>query len=459
MVSTIGYMKACKTNVYSFVLLILLLLALYPDSARAAQPIAVTLDGAPVQMDSPAVIKDGRTLVPMRAILEAFGADIRWDGPQQRVTAILDSTCVQLDINETTAYLSQKPVEEGKTIRWRLQPVELDAPARLSNGRTLVPLRFVSESLGANVRWDAAHQLVEISTPWNGTYDASLAAVVDIKSSAAIQRDDPEIIALARQITASSTSDQDKTRAVHDWITHNITYDTVSAHDEQNRAPQDALTVLQTKTGVCEGYANLAAALLRAENLPTRMIKGWARKTSETWPELLQRDETKNHAWNQVLANGRWIIMDVTWDAGSSDSGAFVQKYSTFYYDPDPTLFANDHRIEKPPLSPPDPANYYFRPTAAQRSEAAQSGIDYTKTMADFQALPFPKYYAWSEDNMVGVVDNGQRFINFQMETYHEESTRYYYILRLQQDTDNRWQVIESAPQTAEPMLPSGEYD
>jgi YVTN family beta-propeller protein len=96
------------------------------------------------------VLVDGRTLIPIRALIETMGGKVGWDGNEQKVTIELGSDKVELRINQKTAIVNgvQK---------------ELDVPAQLINSRTMLPLRFVIENLGCTVQWDGAEQLITIS--------------------------------------------------------------------------------------------------------------------------------------------------------------------------------------------------------------------------------------------------------------------------------------------------------
>jgi beta-lactamase superfamily II metal-dependent hydrolase len=112
----------------------------------------VILDGQALSFEVPPVIESGRTLVPLRAIFEALGAEVQWDGATQTVTANKNAAKVIIAIGGN-AYKNGFPVV-------------LDVPAKIINNRTMVPLRFVSESLGCDVNWDAATQTIRItSTP------------------------------------------------------------------------------------------------------------------------------------------------------------------------------------------------------------------------------------------------------------------------------------------------------
>ncbi|WP_313640677.1 copper amine oxidase N-terminal domain-containing protein, partial [Paenibacillus sp.] len=130
--------------------LAMVLIALFPTASFAANnDIKVTINGNQLYFDVNPQSIDGRTFVPMRGIFEALGSDIKWDGKTQTVTGSKGETTVKLTINQKQAYIN------GKT-------VNLDAPATIVKGSTLVPVRFIAESLGADVKWDASTSTVII---------------------------------------------------------------------------------------------------------------------------------------------------------------------------------------------------------------------------------------------------------------------------------------------------------
>lgn len=105
--------------------------------------IAVFIDGKRVYFDVPPRVEEGRTLVPLRAFFEALGATVDWYGETRTVMAQKDGIEVRLTVGAKEALVN------GET-------VPLDVPAKVEEGRTLVPLRFFSEALGAQVNWDPA---------------------------------------------------------------------------------------------------------------------------------------------------------------------------------------------------------------------------------------------------------------------------------------------------------------
>jgi len=120
--------------------------------AVSGQTIRATVDGDAVSFDDvQPLMNNGRVFVPVRGVFEHMKADVVWDADAQIVTATRASDVIVLPLNSTTATVN------GRRIT-------LDAPARLVRGRTMVPLRFLSESLGASVDWIAASRTVEITT-------------------------------------------------------------------------------------------------------------------------------------------------------------------------------------------------------------------------------------------------------------------------------------------------------
>lgn len=133
------------------VFMVLAMLLVFVPTASAAP--AVILDGHTLSFDVPPTIENGRTLVPLRAIFEALGTQIYWDAPTQTVMARKESanTVISLTIGNKYAYVNNNLVQ-------------LDVPAKIIKSRTMVPLRFVSEALGAKVDWDGVTQTINITS-------------------------------------------------------------------------------------------------------------------------------------------------------------------------------------------------------------------------------------------------------------------------------------------------------
>ncbi|ADM71226.1 Protease inhibitor [Paenibacillus polymyxa E681] len=120
-----------------------------PINNNKAQQVEVFIDGKLQQYEQPATSISGSMLVPFRAVFEALGAKVKWDGATKTVTATKGDTTIKLTVGSRDAYIN------GKLVR-------LNAAPRLINGKVMVPIRFVSEALGAKVKWNIAAQSVVI---------------------------------------------------------------------------------------------------------------------------------------------------------------------------------------------------------------------------------------------------------------------------------------------------------
>lgn len=116
-----------------------------------------TVNGQSNELDSPPIIKNGRTLLPIRAIIESLGGTIGWDATEKKVTITLGSTNIELWIGKSTARVNgvEKPIDSANP----------SVIPEIINGRTMLPVRFVTENLGASVGWDGATKTVTISYP------------------------------------------------------------------------------------------------------------------------------------------------------------------------------------------------------------------------------------------------------------------------------------------------------
>lgn len=136
----------------SLVLAMLMMLLCTSLTAFAEEEISIVIDGKYQSYDVMSVIENSRTLVPMRGIFESLGAAVNWDESTRTVMAAKGDIVVMLQIGNSTAWVN------GET-------KALDVPAKIIDDRTMVPVRFISETLGCKVEWDGIKKRVFINTP------------------------------------------------------------------------------------------------------------------------------------------------------------------------------------------------------------------------------------------------------------------------------------------------------
>lgn len=120
-------------------------------AAAAQKGITVLLNGVELKSSvSPHLDKNGRTLIELRSVAEALGAEIAWNADTQTVTLSTDSTTVNIQINKAAYRVNNA----AKT---------MDTAAVIENGRTMVPLRVIAEALGATVSYDSNTKTITIT--------------------------------------------------------------------------------------------------------------------------------------------------------------------------------------------------------------------------------------------------------------------------------------------------------
>lgn len=154
-------------NIKKLLALSLILILTVPLGARC-EGVTVTLDGRTLDFDVPPQIIDGRTLVPMRAIFEAMGAEVEWNGQTQTVTASKygdeEYTAVTMQIGNSVFTVMNDLISADSYSAAQTRNIELDVPPQIISDRTLVPARAVAESFGAEVNWNAQTQTVIIKS-------------------------------------------------------------------------------------------------------------------------------------------------------------------------------------------------------------------------------------------------------------------------------------------------------
>lgn len=141
-----------KTSFLPFFILVLLTMVMtYADPV-----ISVFYNDAPMPVKPSPTIVNGRTLIPLRSIMENFGAEVTWNPADRSILITRQATTISLQIDNLVADVN------GLNLT-------LDTAPKLIDSRTFVPLRFVSESLNLLIRWDGKNQTVYISdyTPLN----------------------------------------------------------------------------------------------------------------------------------------------------------------------------------------------------------------------------------------------------------------------------------------------------
>ncbi|UUF12214.1 MULTISPECIES: transglutaminase domain-containing protein [Flavobacterium] len=165
---------------------------------------------------------------------------------------------------------------------------------------------------------------------------------------------------LAERIEEDFNSDYDKARAIYSWIAFNIRYDynaflnpprtqgfSYSTEAEKQRKIKELNDRLwqkafSSKKAVCEGFTALYQHLAELTGLKSEIIRGDSKISLR---DIGRKNTSSNHAWNIVLIDRKWRLIDVTWGQGYFDNskGRMVNDFSSVYFDTDPDYFFAKH--------------------------------------------------------------------------------------------------------------------
>lgn len=120
--------------------------------AYAAKEVKIEIDGKEmVPKDMPAVIIDGRTMLPMRQIAQELGCEVNWNEAAQQIYVMRGSDIIVFTVNSKAGY------ENGKEFT-------MDVPATIVNDRTMLPVRALADALHLNIKWDDPNRTVSIQS-------------------------------------------------------------------------------------------------------------------------------------------------------------------------------------------------------------------------------------------------------------------------------------------------------
>lgn len=139
-----------------------------------------------------------------------------------------------------------------------------------------------------------------------------------------IQSTDPRIVELALDIAGHANTQREALELINEWIVTNLRYDWEGYRSGSYQTDaHDAVTIMEKRMAVCEGYSRLFAALARAAGIKTKFIHGKG-YTGAQWG---------GHAWNEVLIDGKWLNVDSTWNNAMNPKKYFLIDNAQFMKD------------------------------------------------------------------------------------------------------------------------------
>ncbi len=350
-------MRYSWRRIFALSLLILVVFAGNSQVYSTSDRVGIIVNG--IKIDADPIIKNGRTLLPIRAVSEELGYSVNWDGVRREVSISNGEKNLLLKIDDSRSYV------DGRELL-------LDVPAMIKTGTTYVPVRFVASAMGMDVVWNSSTRLVYLKDPksenknetdrylgykqddlldrvkdsilnrktiieldniekpehllerFNREYgylnymNSGISYTLnskreytkldlrlkdeDFKKIEMVDRKADEII---RSLDLDGKSDFQKVYEIHNYIVNNTQY----AYGDylSNKVGDDKYNsygVLIKGLGVCDGYAKSFQLLSHKAGVQAVYVSGIANNGKVT----------ESHAWNKVKLDGDWYIVDTTWD-------------------------------------------------------------------------------------------------------------------------------------------------
>lgn len=279
----------------------------YDDYWRTHEEIvSIYVDGTKVKCDVPPIIVNDRTLVPARAFFENIGATVNWDEKLREVTIKNSKYIIKLSIDSEIAYVNDS--------KYNLDVSAMIIVDELGNGRTMIPLRFISAQMGYTVLWDQATLTAKISKP-------EINNILKIESSENSNKNDVISISLNGNVTPKILTLTSPFRLVIDFentvITgnkystettgNNFTNIRYSNHDDYARIVVDLIDECSYKTEISSNICNIYLGNNNEDIIIDKELK----------PDGEEADENKKPS----LKGGTGLVV-IDAGHGGSDPGA-----------------------------------------------------------------------------------------------------------------------------------------
>lgn len=171
--------KALRFTIMSLIICMLFSISAYA-SENTSPYVKVWVENNDIEFDiKPYIDENSRTLIPVRFVSEALGANVTWNQEKQEVTIKDNEKTIKLIIGSNNILVNNK-IEK------------MDTKAIIKNSRTFVPVRFVSEALGCTVAWDQEYYIVKINRN-TVAEETDIATIMSKKFPAGIERLDPYV--------------------------------------------------------------------------------------------------------------------------------------------------------------------------------------------------------------------------------------------------------------------------
>lgn len=148
---------------------------------------------------------------------------------------------------------------------------------------------------------------------------------------------------LVKYLVEPTCSETERAWVIFAWVCYHVAYDVDGLHGRTRRKSCNAHDVLRNCLSVCAGYSNLFEELAKLAALTVRQVVGDARTISEKVGQDVKKKGVGGHAWNAVKLDGKWILVDCTWGAGTCTNIKFERDFRPHFFGTHPDALAFSH--------------------------------------------------------------------------------------------------------------------
>lgn len=267
-----------------------------PSALASAETLAIQSDAASSSGQSAAKsLPKGMT--PRTDVPDAVTPVIEVDNDNARLL-------VRYKASDNSEYMVAVTASDGSAEYYTLYAVNADEYFPLPNGNGAYQIMIVRKLEGNKVRVISKGNVTLKAKDQNAAYLSS-SYYVNWEVATATQQ-------FASQLTGGKQSKGGDAvaTAVYESVVKTMGYDQSKLNSLPSYYAPELDPTLQTKMGVCFDISSLLAGMLRYEGIPTRLVMGYTKATGKTY-----------HAWNEAFIDGKWVVIDATYDAEYEKGG------------------------------------------------------------------------------------------------------------------------------------------
>lgn len=218
----------------------------------------------------------------------------------------LNNTQIKVESPEYGSDMRIMVEKSGEKYYYSLNNPQELLPAQLGNGSYTVK---ILKNIGGSKYRVLNTSNINLNANGNDVY---------LSSSQPVYWEKDALSSLSSGLMKGSLTDEDKVKAAYNYVVSNITYDIDKIKRIDTSYVPSVSSTIESKSGICYDYAALFASILRAEGIPTKLVKGYGKFSKEY------------HAWNEVYLNDKWQVVDTTYDAAAYKAGANLTMYKAY---------------------------------------------------------------------------------------------------------------------------------